>query len=94
VRPGRETSMHYFSCSGGPGAFSIKNNARTHYAKLVFLYLVRSAGHLEHSGVFRARIVDALFFMPGWDRYRFDKQCAGTQYAELVFLHPVDLRLT
>jgi hypothetical protein len=30
-----------------------------------------------------------LFFMIEWDRYRFEKKCAGTRYAELVSLHPV-----
>jgi hypothetical protein len=24
-----------------------------------------------------------------WDRYGFDKQCTGTCYTELVFLHPM-----
>jgi hypothetical protein len=24
-----------------------------------------------------------------WDQYRFQKKCAGTRYAELVFLDPV-----
>jgi hypothetical protein len=27
--------------------------------------------------------------MLGWDWYRFDKKCAMTHYAELVFLNPV-----
>jgi hypothetical protein len=27
--------------------------------------------------------------MVGWDRYGFVEKCAGTHYAELVFLHPV-----
>jgi hypothetical protein len=33
--------------------------------------------------------INALFFMLRWDRFRFDKKCARTRYAELVFLHPV-----
>jgi hypothetical protein len=28
---------------------------------------------------------DALFFMPGWDRYGFDKKHVGSHYAELLF---------
>jgi hypothetical protein len=36
VHLGRETSMHYFSCSGGPGAVSKKKRTRTRYAELVF----------------------------------------------------------
>jgi hypothetical protein len=28
VRPGCETSMHYFSCLGGPGVLSIKSTPR------------------------------------------------------------------
>jgi hypothetical protein len=27
--------------------------------------------------------------MLGWDQYGFDKKCAGTRCAELMFLHPV-----
>jgi hypothetical protein len=40
----------------------------------------------HHTG---ARIIDALFFILGWDRYGFDKMCARTCYTELVFLYSV-----
>jgi hypothetical protein len=46
-------------------------------------------GHLVHSGVFRARNVDTLFFMLRWARGGFHKKHVGTCYAELVFLHPL-----
>jgi hypothetical protein len=54
-----------------------------------FLQLVGSAGQVVHSGVSGARKVEALFFIPGWDRYGFDKKYIGTHYSYLVFLHPV-----
>jgi hypothetical protein len=38
-----------------------------------------------HSSASRARNVIALFFMLGWDRYRFNKKRSGAHYAELVF---------
>jgi hypothetical protein len=37
----------------------------------------------------RARNIDALFFMLGWDRYGFDRMHTRTRYTKLVFLHPV-----
>jgi hypothetical protein len=50
---------------------------------------VGSAGHIVHSGASDVQNVDAQFFMLGWDRYGFHKMCAGTRYAELMFLHLV-----
>jgi hypothetical protein len=48
-----------------------------------------SAVPVVHFGASEVRNVDALFFMLGWDRYRFHKKCTGRHYAELVFLHAV-----
>jgi hypothetical protein len=50
VRPGRETSIHYFSCSGGTGTYSTKKRAGTPYAELVFLHPVVSVGDVVYSG--------------------------------------------
>jgi hypothetical protein len=41
--------MHYFSCSGAPGADRI-NNTGTHYVKLVFFNTVGSVGHVVCPG--------------------------------------------
>jgi hypothetical protein len=60
----------------------------------VFLHLVGSVGHVVHSGPSVARNGDALFSLPGWDRYGFDEKHVGTRYAGLVFLHPMDLWIT
>jgi hypothetical protein len=46
-------------------------------------------GHIVHSGASEARNVDAQFFMGGWDRYGIHKNCNGTRYVELLFLHPL-----
>jgi hypothetical protein len=84
VHLGYETSTHYFSCFGGPDAVSTKSAPRTRYAKLVFLHLVRSAGHIVHSGASGARNINALFFMLRWARYRSHRKRVGTRYVELV----------
>jgi hypothetical protein len=46
-----------------------------------------STGHVVHSDVSGARNGDALFFMLGWDWYRFDKKHDGKPYKKLVLLH-------
>jgi hypothetical protein len=42
-----------------------------------------------HSGAYRARNVDALFFLIKWAWCSFHKKCAGTHYSQLLFLHPM-----
>jgi hypothetical protein len=54
----------------------------------MFLYPARSAGHIVPSGASGAQSVHVLIFMLGWDWYGY-KNCVGTRYAKLVFLHLV-----
>jgi hypothetical protein len=54
VRPWCETSMHYFSCSGGTGADYVIKPIGTRYGELVFLHLVGSAGRVVNTGASEA----------------------------------------
>jgi hypothetical protein len=67
---GHEMSTHY---------------TETRYAELVFLHLVGFVCHAVHSGASGMQQIDVLFFMPGWDRYRFHKKRVGTCYTKLMF---------
>jgi hypothetical protein len=51
----------------------------------VFLYPVGSTGQVVHSGASEPRNVDAVFFMLGWDRYRYDKKCVRHVMLNLCF---------
>jgi hypothetical protein len=45
-----------------------KKRFGTCYAEHVFLHSVGSVGHVVHFGASRARNIDTLFFILGWDR--------------------------
>jgi hypothetical protein len=72
------------------GPVRIQQNARWDtLRRSLFFHPVGSAGHVVHSDATGARIIDALLFMLGWDRFRLNKKRTGKRYAEHVFLHPV-----
>jgi hypothetical protein len=89
MHPECKIPTYYFTCSGGPGAVSIKSAPGLVTPNLSFLHPVGSAGHVVHSGVSEPQNVDVLFFMLAWDRYGFHKKQIGRHYLELVFFNLV-----
>jgi hypothetical protein len=62
----------------------------TRYTILVFLYPVRSTGHIVRSGSSGVQNIDALFFILGWAWFRSHKKPVETRYTKFVFFQPVE----
>jgi hypothetical protein len=57
----------------------------TRYATLMFFHLVGSTGHVVQCSASGAQNVDALFFLLGWDHYRFHKNSLGHLTPNMFF---------
>jgi hypothetical protein len=83
-------SRSSFRCVWGPKhrrtIFHVQlGPVRDTYAELVLLHHVGSVGHVVHCGASVSQIVDALFFMLGWDRFKLKKTCQETLRRTCVF---------
>jgi hypothetical protein len=66
-----------------------KKHVETHYAELVFLHLMGSAGHIVHTSASGMQNVDALFSILGWAKCSFHINMAGLITTKLCVLHQV-----
>jgi hypothetical protein len=64
---------------------------RTHYAEIVFLHLLRSAGDVVHLTKSTSQNTDALFFMLGWPGVVCIKSASGYVISNLCFCIRWDL---
>jgi hypothetical protein len=88
VSPGCETSTHYFLCSSGPSAVSIKSTSGHVRRTCVFT----SSGICRSRSTFQcvcAAKCRHTIFHAQVGRYGFNKKRTGTRDTELVFLHPL-----
>jgi hypothetical protein len=77
-----------------PGAVYIKSALRHVTLNLCFLHPMGFVGHVVHSTASLVRNVDTLFFIPGWDWYRFHKKSVlGHVTPNLCFCIRWDLRV-
>jgi hypothetical protein len=67
------------------GVSRAKKRVGKPYVEFVVLHSVVSVGDVVHSGASGVRNIDALFFLLGRDRYRFQKKRVNTRDAKLVF---------
>jgi hypothetical protein len=88
MHPGRETSKHYFSCSGRLGVVSIKSAPR-HFTLNLSFASGGICGSLSAFWCVQGSKRQLTFFMLRWAQCDFHKKHTGTNYAELVFLHPM-----
>jgi hypothetical protein len=94
VRLRHETSMHYFSCSGGTSTDLTKSASGHVGPNFCFLHPEGSVGNIVHSDASWAQNVNTLFFMLGWDQYGFEKITTGHVTPNFCFCIQWDLRLT
>jgi hypothetical protein len=86
MHPGNETSMHYFSCSGGPGAVSTKSVSGPVTLNLCFSFWIDLRATLcipVHPGCETSIHYFSFSCGPG----AVSIKSAATRYAELMFLY-------
>jgi hypothetical protein len=88
VHTGHETSTHYFSCSGGPIAVSIKS-APGHVTPNLCFCIRWDLRVTQCIPVYPGHNTSIHYFHAWVGPLRIKKKCAGKSYTEIVFLPPV-----